>query len=354
MAYGPDHLIEPVVATPADLRPLLGAHPMIWVDIDGLGDVEFVRGLAAVFGIHPLAQEDMVNTYQRAKVEPYGDHLFLVSRMLTLQDGGILNEQLSLYFGPGFLLSFQEIPGDCLDPVRARLRQGGPMRERGSDHLAYALLDAVIDGYFPVLETCGDRLEELEEEILARPSPGAVRRIHEVRRQLIVLRRAVWPLREAVNSLLRESHPRLTDETRLFLRDCYDHTVQILDLVETYRELSSDLTDVYLSSIGQRTNEIMRLLTVISTVFIPLTFLVGLWGMNFDPDSSPWNMPELRWRWGYPIALALILGVAIGMFWLFLRRGWLGPPGSRDREHDSERGDDGRLDSPAGSSRKAG
>ncbi len=334
MAYGPDHLIEPTLAAPGELRPLLGAHPMIWIDIDGLGDVQFVRDLAEVFNIHPLAQEDMVNTYQRAKVDPYGDHLFLVSRMLTLKNGAILNEQLSLYVGPGFLVSFQEIPGDCLDPVRARLRQGGPIRERGSDHLAYALLDAVIDGYFPILEHSGDRLEELEERILTRPAPDAVRQVHGVRHQLITLRRAVWPLREAVNALLRDPHPRLTEETRYYLRDCYDHTVQILDLVETYRELTSSLTDVYLSSLGQRTNDIMRLLTVISTIFIPLTFLAGVWGMNFDPKVSRWNMPELLWTLGYPIALAVMVAIAVAMLWYFRRRGWLGPLVQAAREGD--------------------
>jgi magnesium transporter len=255
--------------------------------------------------------------------------------MLTLRDGEIQSEQLSLYLGPRFLLSFQEIPGDCLDPVRSRLRQGGALRERGSDFLAYAILDAVIDGYFPVLEHCGDRLESLEEEVLAHPSPAAVRRVHEVRRELLLLRRAVWPLREAVNALLRDPHPRLGEETRLFLRDCYDHTVQILDLVETYRELASGLTDVYLSSIGQRTNETMRLLTVISTIFIPLTFLAGVWGMNFDTASSPWNMPELLWRWGYPAALAFMLAIALLMLWAFRRRGWLGTPPPRERRKES-------------------
>lgn len=330
MAFGPDHLIEPEIAGPAGIRPLIGRHPMLWVDVDGLGDTAFVRELAAVFGIHPLAQEDMVNAYQRAKVEPYGEHLFIVSRMLTWRQDEIQNEQLSLYLGPGFLVSFQEIPGDCLDPVRTRLRAGGALRALGSDHLAYALLDAVIDGYFPILERCGDRLEEIEEETLARPDAGTVRQIHGVRRQLILLRRTVWPLREAVNLLLRDPHPRLTEETRTYLRDCYDHTVQILDLVETYRELTSSLTDVYLSSIGQRTNEIMRLLTVISTIFIPLTFLAGVWGMNFDPGVSRWNMPELLWPWGYPLALVVMLAIAAIMLAVFRRRGWLGAPAPRE------------------------
>jgi magnesium transporter len=206
------------------------------------------------------------------------------------------------------------------------LRRGGSIRERGADFLAYALLDAVIDAYFPVIEECGTRLEEAEIEVFSRPGPQAVRRIHDIRSDLLMLRRAVWPLRDAVNALVRDPHPVIRDETRVFLRDCYDHTVQIMDLVETFRELAAGLTDIYLSSLGQRTNETMRLLTVISTIFIPLTFLAGLWGMNYDPSSSPFNMPELRWKWGYPAALLFMFALGVTMLVLFRRRGWLGAP----------------------------
>jgi len=326
IAYGPEGIEEHTPARVEELTALLGRQPVTWIDIDALSDAETVRKLGEIFHLHPLAQEDILNTYQRAKVEPYGDHIFVVSRMFSMQAGVVQAEQFSLFFGPGILLSFQQVPGDCLDPVRERLRRGGSIRERGADFLAYALLDAVIDAYFPVIEECGTRLEEAEIEVFSRPGPQAVRRIHDIRSDLLMLRRAVWPLRDAVNALVRDPHPMIREETRVFLRDCYDHTVQIMDLVETFRELAAGLTDIYLSSLGQRTNETMRLLTVISTIFIPLTFLAGLWGMNYDPGSSPFNMPELRWRWGYPVALLFMCTLGITMLVLFRRRGWLGTP----------------------------
>jgi magnesium transporter len=293
-----------------------------------------VRQIAEIFQLHPLAQEDVLNTYQRAKVEPYGPHLFIVCRAFYVRGGLLETEQLSLYVGENFLLSFQETPGpDCWDPVRNRLRHGqGNLRGSGTDYLAYALLDAVIDSYFPVLEEFGERLESQEELILVRPNPATIQAIHGIKRELFLLRRAVWPLRDAVNVLLRDPVPLIAKETRIFLRDCYDHCVQIIDLVETYRELGSDLTDVYLSSVSFRTNEIMRLLTVVTSVFIPLTFLAGVWGMNFDPSTSPLNMPELRWFWGYPFALALMAVVAGVMLVFFRRRGWLGSPDRSDLE----------------------
>jgi magnesium transporter len=326
IAYGSEGLEEHAVPRVEELQAILGRQPVTWIDIDGLGDAETVRKIGEIFHLHPLAQEDILNTYQRAKVEPYGEHLFVVLRMFSMIAGALQAEQFSLFFGPGVLISFQQVPGDCLDPVRERLRRGGSIRDRGADFLAYALLDTIIDAYFPVIEDCGTRLEEVELEVLSRPGPHVVRRIHEIRSDLLVLRRAVWPLRDAVNALVRDPHPVIRDETRVFLRDCYDHTVQIMDLVETFRELAAGLTDIYLSSLGQKTNETMRLLTVISTVFIPLTFLAGLWGMNFDPGSSPLNMPELRWRWGYPLALLIMFGLGLVMLVMFRKRGWLGAP----------------------------
>jgi magnesium transporter len=327
IAYGPSEIEERQVHSVEELRSFPRTKPVTWINVDGLGDADTIRVMAEIFQLHPLAQEDILNVYQRAKVEPYGEHLFMVCRMFHRPSDQNESEQLALYVGPGFLLTFQEIPGDCLDPVRIRLRQGGSrLRGAGPDYLAYALLDAVIDAYFPVLEQCGERLETLEEEILTKPTPSTIQGIHEIKRELLFLRRAAWPLREAISVLLRDPVPIIQDETRLYLRDCYDHTVQIIDLIETYRELGADLTDVYLSSISQRTNEIMRLLTVISTIFIPLTFLVGLWGMNFAPDSSPFNMPELRWRYGYPLALTLMALLGGVMLIAFRRRGWLGQP----------------------------
>ncbi|MBI3300790.1 MAG: magnesium/cobalt transporter CorA, partial [Deltaproteobacteria bacterium] len=296
-------MTEQEIRDPQRVRDFLDRWPVTWVDVEGLGDVETIRTLGEIFGLHRLALEDVINVHQRAKVEQYGEHHFIVTRMVRLGEH-LETEQLSLFLGKNFVLTFQEgHPGDCLDLIRERIRQKrGRIRDAGLDYLAYALLDAVVDCYFPILEEYGERLETLEDEILTRPHNGAVARIHEIKRNLLTLRRAIWPQRETFNTLLREEMPLVTDETRLYLRDCYDHTTQIIDLIETYRELGSDLIDVYLSSVSNRTNEIMRVLTVIATIFIPLTFLVGVYGMNFNPASSPWNMPELNWYWGYPFS----------------------------------------------------
>jgi magnesium transporter len=234
-------------------------------------------------------------------------------------------EQFSLFLGKGFVLTFQEgRPGDCFDPVREQIRKGvGRLREAGPDHLAYALLDAVIDAYFPVLEAYGESLEDLEEDLLWDPRRQSVIQIHAIKRDLLTLRRAIWPLRDVIGLLLREEPAFILPETHPYLRDCYDHIVQIIDLVETYRELTSSMMDVYLSSVSNRMNEIMKVLTVISTIFIPLSFIAGVYGMNFNPQASPLNMPELNWAWGYPLCLGLMGCVAGALVVYFWRRGWL-------------------------------
>ena len=236
-------------------------------------------------------------------------------------------EQFSLFLGPNFVLTFDEQPGDCFDPVRERVRRKhGRVREAGADYLAYALLDTIVDCYFPLLERYGEQLEDLEETIISQPNHTVVAAIHDIKRDLLSLRRAIWPQRETFNTLLRDKTPLLTDETRLHLRDCYDHTVQLIDLIETYRELGADLMDIYLSSVSNRTNETMRVLTVIATIFIPLTFIAGVYGMNFNAGTSPWNMPELGWYWGYPLVLGLMAMVAAGQLFFFWRKGWLALP----------------------------
>jgi magnesium transporter len=328
ITYGPQHFAEQVIQDPRRVRDLLNTDVVIWVDVEGLGDVETVKTLGEIFALHHLSLEDVVNVHQRAKVEDYEHYLFIVARMVTLREE-LETEQVSLFLGKNFVLTFQQgHPGDCLEIVREHLRKAtGRIRFAGSDYLAYALLDAVVDGYFPILEEYGERLEACEDEILAQPRTDTIVRIHQIKRHLRTLRRSVWPLRETLNTLLRDEAEEIAHETRLHLRDCYDHTVQLIDLIETYRELSADLTDVYLFSLGNRTNEIMRVLTIIATVFIPLTFIAGVYGMNFDPDTSPWNMPELRWYWGYPASLTLMAIVALVQLVVFWRRGWFGWPG---------------------------
>jgi len=324
ISYGPQGLVEQKVASPDDVRQLLGQNPVLWLNVDGLGDARSLQELARIFDIHPLAMEDVVNVHQRAKVDQYGERTFIVTHMVFLDDH-FETEQVSLVLGPDFVVTFQERPGwDCLEPVRERIRKSAnQMRESGAGYLAYAILDAVIDHYFPVLEAYGERLETLEDRIISEPGRTVVAEIHEVKRELLHLRRAIWPQREALNSLVRDEIPHISAETRLYFRDCYDHAVRIIDLVETYREVCSDLMDLYLSSISNRMNEIMKVLTVISTLFIPLTFVVGVYGMNFN-TAFPWNMPELNWPFGYPLCLAVMAVIAVAQLIFFRRKGWIG------------------------------
>ncbi len=336
-AYGPEDLVVQQIDDPDRLREYLGRWPVVWVNVDGLGDAEVLRTLGEIFGIHRLALEDVTHVYQRAKVEPYPEHLFVVARMVHLADDGLDTEQVSFFVGPAYVLSFQEeIAGDSFDQVRARLRdRSGRIRHAGAGYLAYALLDALIDAYFPVLERYGDQIEALEAEVVGSPQPRLVGRVHSIKRDLLELRRAIWPHREAVNALLREESPQVAGEVRLHLRDCYDHTVQLLDIVETYRELTSGLLDVYLTSMGNRMTEVMKVLTIFTAIFIPLTFIAGVYGMNFE------HMPELRWRFGYLAVMAFMAALAGGMLLAFRRRGWIGsrgaapqprPPGEREHE----------------------
>lgn len=317
IGYGPDGLEERELADAAHARAAVGRQPVTWINIDGVGDEALLRDLAARFQLHPLALEDAVHVHQRAKVEPYAEHLFIVIRMPA---GDHETEQLSIFLGRDHVISIQEkAGGDCLGPVRLRLRAPvSNTRRRGADYLAYSLVDAAIDAYFPVLEALGDRLEALEEEMLGAPAPERLSRLHDCKRELLALRRAVWPLREATAQMTRDESPFISAETRVYLRDCHDHAVQLIDLVENYRELAANLTDLHLSSISNRMNEVMKVLTLYSTLFLPLTFIAGVYGMNFK------RMPEIEWPWGYGFALGLMVAVAGGMLWWFRRRGWLG------------------------------
>ena len=307
---------------PRDAREclaLIAPGSVTWLDVQGLADLEQLRLLGEGLKLHPLALEDVVSLNQRPKADDYDSHLFVIARMPEAGDA-ISTDQTSLFVGPGYLLTFQERYGDCLDPVRERLRKGkGLMRRAGSDYLAYAILDAIIDGFFPILEAFGERLEDLEGEVVERPTRSSLESIHRAKRDLLTLRRAIFPLRDAVNSLMRCESELVTDQTRTYLRDCYDHCVQILDMVETYRELAAGLMDIYISSLSQKLNEVMKVLTIIATIFIPLTFVAGVYGMNFD------FMPELHWRLGYPLIMAAMALLALAMIWYFVRRGWVGP-----------------------------
>jgi magnesium transporter len=297
-----------------------------------------IESVAQVFGVHRLAVEDIQHVHQRPKVEPYPEHLFVVMRMVHASaDGTLDSEQVSLVLGTNFVLTFQEgMPGDSFGGVRERLRApGSRLRGTGSDVLFHALVDSIVDGVFPAVEALGERIEALETSVLGRPTPATMNQIQQIKRALLLLRRIVFPAREATAALYRDPNPLIREETRIYLRDCHDHAVQGLDLVESYRELSAGLTELYLSSVSHRLNEVMKVLAVISTIFMPLSFIAGVYGMNFDPDASPFSMPELRWPWGYVMTLGLMAFVAIVLLVAFARRGWLGGPKSKEAEERS-------------------
>lgn len=339
LSYGPAEAEEVPVSDPSALAALRGKRPVLWVHCHGLGDASVLQRLGEVFGLHRLALEDVVNTHQRPKVEQYGDHLFVVVRVPRAELGAVDTEQVSLFMGPDYVLSFEERPPEVFAAVRERIRNSrGRIRQEGTDYLCYALLDSAVDSYFPVLEAVGDRLEELEDLVLISPGKEVVTAIHQAKHEMLTLRRAVWPQREALGNLYREPSELIRADTRVYLRDCYDHTIQILDLLETYREITSGLMDVYLSSVSHRTNQVMKVLTIIATIFMPLSFLAGLYGMNFQTDVSPFNMPELTWRYGYPFALGLMASTAGGFLFFFWRKGWLREPKDRRRRGGQEEG----------------
>lgn len=319
--YNEESYHEREIENLSDIDALRAKWPVIWLDIRGLGSAEILQEIAGRFSIHGLAMEDVVNLGQRAKVEDYEENLFVVLRM---SHAGTL-EQVSLFLGEGFVLTFQEHAGDCFEPVRERIRNGkGRLRGLKADYLTYALIDAVIDGYFPTLDAIGDRLDALEKEVYGDPTRATLTSIQRVKTELRELHRAAWPQRDTARSVDRQGQALIGDPTRLFLRDCTDHATQVTDLIDTYREVAADLTGAYLSNLSNKTNDVMKLLTIVTSIFIPLGFLAGLYGMNFDPDVSAWNMPELGMRYGYPTLLGVMLLLAVGMLWLFKRNRWLG------------------------------
>ncbi|MEX2175098.1 MAG: magnesium/cobalt transporter CorA [Pirellulaceae bacterium] len=325
IGFSATQMIDQSVANADEALKIAKQWPVAWINVEGLGEAQTIERFGELFGLHRLALEDTVNVHQRAKVDDYGEVLFVVLRMVGCQGRDRCStEQLSLFVGPEWVITFQEgRPGDPFDRVRARIREGGRLRQFGSGYLAYALMDAAIDAYYPVLEVYAERLDELEDQVLEPRNTRVMDSLHEVKADLLILRRAIWPLREALALLSREETTRFPPEIRPYLRDCHDHVVQVVELVETYRELTADLRDLHMSSLSNRINETMRVLTIISTIFIPLTFVAGIYGMNFHTDRSPWNMPELDWYYGYPICLGFMAATAAGLVCYFYRQGWL-------------------------------
>ena len=314
--YDGASLEERELETIEECFPYKDKTTVTWINIDGLHKVDIIEKIGETFGLHPLVLEDILHTDQRPKMDGYDDYLFIVTKMLSYDDAEkqINAEQFSLILGANYIISFQERAGDMFNTVRERLRKGkGRIRNSGPDYLAYALIDAIVDNYFLVLEKIGAEVEDLEEIIIDDPTPAISQTIHRLKRELIFLRKSVWPLREVVSTMQRDESSLIQEKTRFFLRDVYDHTIQVIDTIETLRDMVSGMLDIYLSSVSNRMNETMKGLTIVATIFIPLTFIAGIYGMNFK------FMPELDWKWSYPIIWG-VMGVVTFVMIIWFRR----------------------------------
>ncbi len=319
ISYDADKLIETDVEKAEQLNEALSDNCVSWVDVQGFGDKALLQEIGMLFQLHPLLLEDVINVPQRPKAEVYGDQLLLIVRMVhATTSGDVEMEQVSIVFAKQYVLTFQERYGDVLDPVRRRIRSSkSRIRQHGADFLAYAIADTIIDGYYPVLELIGDHLEGLEDEVVNEPTPDLLLQLNRMKNRLVNLRRGIWPQRDAINELIRGDHSTVTEEVRVYLRNTYDHCVQTSEVTEMYREMVTGLMNLYLSSIANRTNEVMKVLTIMASVFIPLTFLAGIYGMNFE------NMPELQVTWAYPVVWLTMFATACGMLVYFWRKGWI-------------------------------
>jgi magnesium transporter len=320
MDYDIDFLRERKIDSITEAIPMRDSPTTTWIDISGIHNLDLIEKTGAHFGIHPLTLEDVVNTGHRPKIEAFDNYLFIVLKMLQYDPDReqITSEQISLLLGPHWLISFQEVPGDIFDPVRERIRKGRlRIRNTGCDYLAYALMDAIVDHYFHILEKIGNRIEQVEEEVTENPEVDILQIIHALKSEVIYLRKQVWPLREIVNHMSKEGSDLIKENTHLFLGDVYDHVVQVIDTIESYRDLLGGMLDLYLSMQSNRMNEVMKVLTIIATIFIPITFVAGIYGMNFK------NMPELEWGWGYGMAWLIMVVVAVCMLFFFRKKKWL-------------------------------
>jgi magnesium transporter len=307
-----------------DLNAHCDRWPVVWLDCTGLANIQLIEEIGRIFSLHPLALEDVVNTGQRPKVDFFEDHAFVVMRMID--DVKVHRyEQIAVFFGKNFVVTFQEREGDPFDPVRKRIAASLPnrLRSRGADYLAYALIDAIVDSYFPPIETASDEVDSIEDEMLNTTHKHQMRQLHELRRDANVLKGVLWPMRDTLATLIRNDVPYVKAETKIFFNDTLDHALRLIELVENQRDMLTGLIEMHLSLSQARTNDVISYLTIVSVIFMPLTFLVGIWGMNFDPESSPWNMPELKAYYGYPASLLFMLAVAVGLIVFFKRKKWL-------------------------------
>ncbi len=323
--YDADNLRELKDAAIDDILPFRDSQTVSWINVSGVHDIETVQVIGGHFNIHPLILEDIVNTGTRPKLEEQDGLITIIMKMQRLdKDGAPTSEQVSFVVGPSTVVSFQEQPGDVFEAVRDRIRKTTPrVRFMTTDYLAYALMDAIVDNYFAVLEDAGQRIEELEGRLVTSPRREDLEEIYDLKRELLQMRRRVWPLREVIGGLLRSESPLVQQTTLPYIRDLYEHVVQVIDTVETFRDMASGLLDIYLSSVSNRMNEVMKVLTIIATIFIPLGFLAGVYGMNFDTEASGWNMPELGLPFGYIGFWTVAILIGGGLLWFFRRKGWL-------------------------------
>lgn len=322
--FDAENLVEKNDCTLEDARAFFPSTRTTWLHVQGTPTEELLRAIGTAYELHPLALEDVLHTGQRAKLEAYDQQLFTVLGIPELLGDGVTTAQLSLFLGETWVVSFYSGHRDPFAAVTERLRRDNSrIRRGGTDYLFYSLIDTAVDCFFPLMETLGERIEAMEATVFDQPSRQVLDEIHRLKRELVLMRRMLWPQRDMLGTLLRDEFPLVGSETRIYLRDCHDHCVHALDLVESYREMASSLLEVYLSSLSNRLNDVMKVLTIIATVFIPLSFIVGLYGMNFDTSVSPWNMPELGMRYGYPALLLFMLCVVAGMLYYFRRKHWL-------------------------------
>jgi len=336
--YNIKDVAEVELKSPEECTSYIHKNSVSWIDVQGLGNEEILRKTGEIFSLHPLLLEDVVNVPQRAKVEEYEEHVLIILHMLRMTEEekpDFGTEQVSFVLGKKYLLTFQEEPlYDTFEKVRERLKLSkGNIRKKNADYLAYALIDSIIDGFYPVLETYGEEIENLEEEVMENPTRKTLKKMYYLKRKLLELRRLIWPVRDSINILIRDEDTLIGKDVKVYLRDCYDHAVQILDMVENYRDLTYGLMDVYMSSVGNKMNDIMKVLTIIATIFIPLTFIAGVYGMNFNTEISPLNMPELNWYLGYPLCWILMILIASSLAYFFWIKGWFQSfSGTKDEE----------------------
>ena len=318
--YDEAHLQERVLDGIEEAFPYKDSPTVTWINIDGLHETDTIEKIGQHFNIHPLVLEDILNTGQRPKTEEYEDLIFVVLKMLHYNENPekISSEQFSLVLGPNFLITFQEIQGDVFKTVRERIRKSKTrIRKAGCDYLAYALIDAIVDDYFAILEALGDKIEGIETQLLDDPTHDTLEIIHEMKREMIYLRKQIWPIREIINSLAKSESSLIQEQMYVYFRDVYDHTIQIIDTIESYRDILAGMLEIYLSTLSNRMNQVMKVLTIIATIFIPITFIAGVYGMNFK------FMPELEWRWGYFMVWGIVIVVVGIMLGFFKRKQWL-------------------------------